>query len=113
MGKRKCSKMSSEHQAAVASFDDPFTQTTIFKATSSSDSSAPPQTTTHNINIGRDTLPKRVRVQPPAPVKVQESAASALEKDKKPKPVCVFSVCLFRYNLTVETDPVVCFAGRF
>ena len=92
MGKQKHRKLSTEHKSSAARFDDPFTRQTTFKATSSSHLSALPQTTAHNINIGRNTLPKCVQVQPPVLSETQQSAASApdSEKDKNLKPVCIF-----------------------
>jgi hypothetical protein len=65
-GKRKRTKTSSEHRIAGATFSDPFSQTARFTTTATSTSSGSVQSTSHNVNMGRNTVPKRVRVQPTA-----------------------------------------------
>ena len=56
----------SEHRVAGASFPDPFTKTARFTTTAASTGSSSVWSTAHHVNVGRNTLPKQVRVQAPA-----------------------------------------------
>jgi len=95
-GKRKRPKSSSEHRVAGTTFSDPFAQTARFTTTTISTGSGSVQSTAHNVNMGRNTVPKRVRAQPTAATEATRTNTNTSTKNQ---------VMILKYA-ALATDPL-------